>query len=299
MDDTPSQKKAATIRKPRSTPERRMMASFAAPIDEADAEVKRAIEENRSVDLLKAFPEPPPSISEQVQDGAVRPPEEVVEESLQEVQDMADQIISRRKSNIPPLPEAPPPMPDPNASPSQRLNGVATNASPYYAEYRLRLVHRMLMRNLPLDMISAQLQVDLPTLHKMRRELYTRLAYEAQTINRYEIAGKTMAFYDEVQGVALRMADEANAKPYVKLQALQTALSAQADRQRFLTASGFWSSAPYVPMDATEDESSRAAGRLHSLIEAIIDDKGEMQIDQEATEENAKQSQMDGNLKLL
>lgn len=293
-DATPSK---PTLRKPRATPERQQMARNAAPIDDADAEVKLSIEQGRKVDLLSAFPEPPPPIETQIEEGAVRP--SLQEESLEEVYEQTEEIISRRKSNIPPMQEPPPPMPDPNMSPAQRLTGVATNASPYYAEYRLRLVHRMLMRNLPLDMISAQLQVDLPTLNKMRKELYSRLSYEAQTINRYEIAGKTMAFYDEVQGVALRMADEANAKPYVKLQALQTALSAQADRQRFLTASGFWSAAPYVPMDATEDESSRAAGRLHTLIEAIIDDKGEMQIDQAATDENIKQTEMDGNVKLL
>jgi hypothetical protein len=283
------------------TEERRLAALNTPPVDEADAEIVRALHEGRSIVPEIAFPEPPPSIEQQVADGAIRPPEDARDEMLSEVQPVANEVLTRRRarSSIAPTEPEPPEMPDPNQGPAERLANVAQNASAYLTEYRLKLLHRMLMRNLPVDMIAAQLKLSVPAVNQMRVELQRRLAYEAQTINRYEIAGKTMAFYDEIQGLALRMADEAGSKPYVKLQALQTALGAQSDRQRFLTASGFWSNAPYVPMDAKEDESSRAANKLQALIEAIVDDKGEMHIESIGTTESSNQSDMDGTVKLL
>lgn len=286
--------------KPRMTEERRIAALNTPAVDDADAEIVSALREGRGVQPDVAFPEPPPSIEEQIADGGIRPPEDVADEMLSEVQPVAEEILTRRRTRMSVAPSEPPPpaLPDANQGPAERLSGVAQNASTYLTEFRLKLLHRMLMRNLPMDMIAAQLQLSVPAVNQLRVELQRRLAYEAQTINRYEIAGKTMAFYDEIQGLALRMADEANSKPYVKLQALQTALGAQSDRQRFLTASGFWSNAPYIPMDAKEDESSRAASKLQALIDAVIDDK-EVTIDAAATDDTTRQSGMDGTVKLL
>lgn len=284
-----------------ATPERLAAGLSIAPLDNVDAEVIAAVQEGRPVDPAVAFPDPPPSIAQMQRRGAVDPLAESEPALLSEVQPGA-QVLSRNRNRAFPVAEpqaSPPPLPESNDSPGDRLRKVGSHATAYLQEFRLKLLHRMLMRNLPLDMIAAKLELSVGSVNQLRSELTRRLVYEAQTLNRYEIAGRTMAFYDEIQGSALRMADDNTAKPYVKLQALQTALGAQADRQRFLSASGFWAAAPYVPMDATEDASSRAATKLHTLIEAIIDDKGEMQIDELATDEHEAQSLLDDSMKLL
>lgn len=226
-------------------------------------------------------------------------PEGIPEDDV--VQPVARGEVLRRRSGVRlGTPQAPPPpLPDLNSTPAQRIAGVGQHSNSYLTEFRLRMLHRLLMRNLPLDMIAAQLGCSVVTVRELRNELQRRLAYEAQHVNRYEIAGKTMAFYDEIQGMALRMADDGQARPHTRLTALQTALAAQADRQRFLTASGFWAAAPFQPQDAIEDESSRAANKIQALIEAVIDDRGETVIDDEATDENARQAGMDDKVKLL
>lgn len=269
------------------------------PIDLADEEVQRSLKERRPPDPVVAFPDPPPSIADQVAAGASPmagqgepdsweqvPLDEVTDRVREHVTIVQGEPVRRRKNlKLGTVDTTPPPaMPAPEDTPAQRLAGVKDQSNAYLMEFRLKLLHRLLMRNLPLDTIAAQLQVSTLTVIKMRDELNRRLVYEAQTINRYEISGKTLGFYDEVQGMALRMADNAEAKPYVRLQALQTALSAMADRQRFLTASGFWAAAPFTPMDAVEDDSTRAAAKMHQLIEAVMSDDGTANIDMDATD---------------
>jgi hypothetical protein len=187
--------------------------------------------------------------------------------------------LQRPSKDIPitarPSQRVPPPVPE-DASPSERIYLVDEHSPTYSKEYKLRLLHRLLMRNLPLDVIASQMQVPVSTVKNLRAELHKRLIYETQHINRYQIAGKTMAFYDELTGMALRAADK-NArgdKPFVHLQALSIALSAMADRQRFLQASGFWAATPFVTRDDDDTTGSGSTSRLHKLIEMVVDENG-------------------------
>lgn len=123
-----------------------------------------------------------------------------------------------------------------------RLNQVALAGSSAYAkEYRLQLLHRLLMRNIPLDQIARQLQVSISTVEKDRAELKKRLREAARELNIEEMVGNQMAVYDEINGMALRVASgsgEGGAPTPMRLAAMRTALAANADKTRFLASAG-------------------------------------------------------------
>lgn len=137
------------------------------------------------------------------------------------------------------------PAPAPDAerdNPRTRLNQVALAGSSSYAkEFRLQLLHRLLMRNVPLDQIASQLQVSISTVEKDRVELKKRLREAAKEINIDEMVGGQNAVYDEIAGMALRIASgsgEGGAPTPMRLAAMRTALAANADRTRFLSTAG-------------------------------------------------------------
>lgn len=160
--------------------------------------------------------------------------------------EMNRQVRERAALPPPTYGVAPPTDPDADAgreSPRMRLNQVAMAGSVAYAkEYRLVLLHRLLMRNVPLDQIAQQLQVSISTVEKDRVELKKRLREAAKEMDINEMIGGQNAFYDEISGMALRVASAGAGEGAVpvpmKLAAMRTALAANADRTRMLNTAG-------------------------------------------------------------
>ncbi len=144
------------------------------------------------------------------------------------------------------------PPPSDRDNPRLRLNQVSmAGSSAYSKEYRLQLLHRMLMRNVPLDQIAVQLQVSISTVEKDRAELKKRLREAAQQLNIEEMVGSQTAEYDEIAAMALRIASQGaqrdengNAVQAVptamRLAAMRTALAAKADKNRFYNTAGVY-----------------------------------------------------------
>lgn len=168
-----------------------------------------------------------------------------------EVDDVVDlnAISNRLRSGDVPPPEAPPA--DGRDTPASRMNEVAMAGSARYAkEYRLTLLHRLLMRRVPLDQIARQLRVSISTVEKDRIALKARLRDAATQLNINELIGQQNEVYDEIAGMAMRIASQAsptqdeNGQPVqavpaaMRLAAMRTALAAQADRTRFLSSAG-------------------------------------------------------------
>lgn len=163
-----------------------------------------------------------------------------------------DQVSRRIRTGQFPSPALPSPADagEGRENPRSRLNAVQMAGSASYAkEYRLQLLHRLLMRNIPLDQIASQLQVSISTVEKDRAELKRRLRDAATQMNIDEMIGHQQALYDEVSGMALRIASQGNrtdengnpvsAVPTpMRLAAMRTALAANADRTRFLNTAG-------------------------------------------------------------
>ena len=187
--------------------------------------------------------------------GSLTTSESLREPSDQEPDEVDDAVDLNTISNsIRQGSAAPPPMDvDPNErdNPRSRLNAVAIAGSANYAkEYRLGLLHRLLMRNVPLDQIARQLNVSISTVEKDRAELKKRLREAALQLNIDEMVGNNNALYDEISGMSLRIASQAssgrdehgNPTPPVpiamRLAAMRTALASNADRTRFLNSAG-------------------------------------------------------------
>lgn len=136
------------------------------------------------------------------------------------------------------------------ANPRARLDEVALAGSAAYAkEYRLSLLHRLLMRRVPIDQIARQLNVSISTIEKDRVALKARLREAAKELDINEIVGRNVEIYDEVRGMALRVASAgeqrnpdgtpgAGVPTAMKLAAMRTALAATNDSNRMLSAAG-------------------------------------------------------------
>jgi len=125
-------------------------------------------------------------------------------------------------------------------TPANRLDEVKarTRGSQYEREYRLQLLHRMLMRRVPLDEVARELGVSVQTVIRDRKELYNRLKDQAKTLDINHLIGDTIGFYDEVKSMGLRAASNSKYAMNARLGALRTALAAKNDMHRFLQAAG-------------------------------------------------------------
>lgn len=125
-------------------------------------------------------------------------------------------------------------------TPGSRLDQVRRRAPDYEREYRMGLLHRLLMRNIPLDEIAAQLQVSIHTVQRDRLELFARLRQSAKELNIDELVGHHKGVYEEVGGMALRAASNAQTPIPMRLAAMRTALAANNDMHRFFQAAGVY-----------------------------------------------------------
>jgi Trp operon repressor len=147
------------------------------------------------------------------------------------------------------LASQPPPDDDDDGNPGdgldprQRLFDVAQAGSAEYSkEYRLMLLHRLLIRKMPLDQIAQQLGVSISTVQKDRAALKKHLATLAKDMNIDEMIGNQSLLYDEIAAMSLRIATKTSgngATPIaMQLAAMRTTLASQADKTRFLQSAG-------------------------------------------------------------
>lgn len=142
------------------------------------------------------------------------------------------------------LAQRPRPPTDPS-SPAARLHEVSTRGSAAYSkEYRLMLLHRMLIRRVPLDQIATQLGVSISTVEKDRVELKRFLQEQAKELNINEMVGNQTNLYDEIVGMSLQIAGKTAGNDAVpvpmRLAAMRTALASNADKNRFYASSGVY-----------------------------------------------------------
>lgn len=125
-------------------------------------------------------------------------------------------------------------------TPRSRLDQVRGRSSEYEREYRLQLLHRLLMRNLPLDEIATSLGVSVSTVIRDRTELKERLREVAKGLDVESMIGNSKGFYEEVQAMAMRAASSNQIPMPMRLAAMRTALASHNDMHRFFQASGVY-----------------------------------------------------------
>lgn len=186
-------------------------------------------------------------------------PDEI--DDLLDPDEVHDRIVSNAarlpapRSSRPPQHAAPPPPPS-GMSPMDRMHAVAQAGDANYSkEYRLLLLRRLLVRNVPIDQIAAQLGVSISTIQKDRIELKAMLRQHARELNIDEIIGGQQNVYDELRGMSLRIATENDTPKAMQLAAIRTTLATEADRTRFLNTAGVFDTLRYRKADDGTDVS--------------------------------------------
>lgn len=162
-------------------------------------------------------------------------------ESLRAPEDPQDDhpdLTDRVRGAVPRL--APPPAAAPDDDENRRRLAEAAMAgdAAYARDFRLNLLHRLLMRGISLDNISRELGVSISTVKADKTELYRRLRERARSLDINTLIGEQLAFYDEATAVSLRIVSQQNVPTPMRLAGIRTALAAKADQTRFLSSAG-------------------------------------------------------------
>lgn len=161
--------------------------------------------------------------------------------------DDLNESIEARASQLPARIQAPPEEgehiagnPNEEFNPRARMTQVRNRASEYEREYRLGLLHRLLMRRVPIDEIADQLGLSISQVYRDRDTLKEKLRQDARTLDIEEVIGDSKGFYEEVAAIALRAASNSNAPLPVRLAAARTGLAAKNDMHRFFQTAGVY-----------------------------------------------------------
>jgi len=155
-------------------------------------------------------------------------------------------------------------------TPGSRMESVRTRAPEYEREYRLKLLHRLLMRKIPLDEIANTLEVSVSTVQRDRRELLRRLRDEASRLDINALLGDTMAFYNETGAMAMRIATNIKSATPHRLAALRTAMTSRKELGQWFAAAGVFEQLKFVPQDEAQ---SGDLARLISISEKLLLDE--------------------------
>lgn len=176
----------------------------------------------------------------------------------EEASDLNEEVRSRARD---------PGLEETDFNPRSRLSDVRHRASKYEREYRLRLLHRLLMRGIPLDQIAQELDVSVATVQRDRSILFDRLRAAARKLDIHLVVADSMAFYQEVQAVALRTASSTKTPLTQRLQALRTALASKNDMHRMFATAGVYDALKFRKENA---QSQNDMGRLMDMTERLL-----------------------------
>jgi len=145
-------------------------------------------------------------------------------------------------SALPPPPESEVIAGAPNEefNPRGRLEQVRRRSSQYEREYRLNLLHRLLMRRVPMDEIASQLGLSVSQVYRDRDALKEKLREEARTLDIDEVIGDSKGYYEEAAAMAMRAASKSDLPMPIRLAAVRTALAAKNDMHRFFQTAGVY-----------------------------------------------------------
>ncbi|MCK5307084.1 MAG: hypothetical protein KAJ73_00600 [Zetaproteobacteria bacterium] len=158
----------------------------------------------------------------------------------------------------------------------------------YDKEYRMRMLHRMLMRQIPLTQIADELNVSTRTIMRDRKELFTRLRDEASHIDLNNLIGDTIGFYQEVQGMSLRAASNVKTAMNIRLAAMRTALSSRNDQHRFLSAAGVFD---VLAFKSGQDEDNNDIAKLMEMTKQIMNGEEDTYDSNSLNEDEAEEEQ--------
>jgi hypothetical protein len=145
------------------------------------------------------------------------------------------------------------------------------HATAYQKEHDLKMLHKLLMRGMRLELCARSLNKTLDETARMRRTIWRRLRVEAENLDMLTHAGRTLAYYDDVRAQALRTASDPAVSVVSRMRALEVSLKAEGDKHSFLYRAGFYSATKFTPKADVENDGARDASLIARMAQAIID----------------------------
>lgn len=234
-----------------------------------------------------------------VDDDLVEEPEEPVERQAPVASARVMSILNRARERANAAPQADSPVGAEEEVSDEllqaRLEQVRQRASGYEREYRLRTVHRLLMRKLPLDEIASSLNVSVSTVQRDRREIFRRMRQEASRLDINALLGETIAYYNEAGAMAFRIATMGKTAIPHRLAAIRTAMQSRKEIGQWLAAAGVFEQLKFVP----DTEAGKGdLSRLIELTDQILKDE-DLSIEGLTLKEGEDEGLEDDNIELM
>lgn len=177
----------------------------------------------------------------------------------------------RRRVNLDAAFPDPVTAPDDGAVPASVKAAVSRHAGTvgYEKAYKLKLIHRMMLRNLPESAMASALGIDVKGVNALKKELKETLARQAHQIDMPTHVGSALAFYEEVRGVAMQLATDGKNSAGSRVAALGVALESQKDTVRFLQAIGAYQANP-MKWNKVDDATVQQGMLLQEMAEAFL-----------------------------
>lgn len=169
-------------------------------------------------------------------------------------------------------------------APLGRLTTMELDNVEYAEEYRLHLINRLLIRNVPLDQIAQQLRMTIPQVMSARNKIREMHKRNARTLSTDFIVGDTDAFYREIIGIAMRAASVNKSPMPIRLLALKTAMAAKRELNQFFLKAKVIDATPYAPDNADNvDDMTRIMSALDKLLEEEDEPKTHVPLQEDQT----------------
>jgi len=112
-------------------------------------------------------------------------------------------------------------------------------------EYRLRAVHKLRLRHIPIVQISATLGISRSTVYRDLDKLKDKFQKEAGSLDSDYFTGDTMSYFKELGSMAIHVADDPKLTASVRLSAIRTALESRNSLNRYLQSMGVFDTLRY------------------------------------------------------
>ena len=154
-------------------------------------------------------------------------------------------------------------------TPGNRAQEVkrSSRGTNYEREYRFTLLHRMIIRRVPLDEIAKELGLSVRQVQRDVKSLYEKLRENAAEFDTVEHVGDGVSYYREIQSMALRMASMAKLPAGTRLTAMRTAMAAKNDEVRFLSTVGVYDA---IPFEASNVKGATDIQKLLTMTEKLL-----------------------------
>lgn len=195
----------------------------------------------------------------------------------------------------------PSPPPEPTGNPALDYQGAAPRRpeaiirepqrdairtqEAYQKEYRLKTVHRFILRGASIVQIAQALGVDVAEAHRLRTELMRRISKEVSSIDFPAFVGMSMGFYQEVRSLALRQFDAGGEaqrdaqgnvtgfpmSPKDRMGYLSIAKGAEDSQHRLLQLAGFYDNVKLTPAAQSGDAATEDMLDMQSAMKMLLD----------------------------